>query len=260
MSKPPADSPTDARPAGALARLRAALYDILFPSRCVGCGRPGVVLCAACLQTIEFVPPGICERCGRPVPGAGPLCAACRRVQSPLERNCAVGYATGVLRKAIHRLKYGGQSQLAGPLAGLLRDWWADHGWPVDVVAPVPLHPYRRRQRGYNQAHLIGQAFSSMVGLSYMEDAISRTRDTRPQVGLKAAERERNVAGAFESCGDGVCGRRVLLIDDVMTTGATLRACAVALRAAGAAGVSALTVARARGDPRRRAGALDAGV
>jgi ComF family protein len=116
---------------------------------------------------------------------------------------------------------------------------------PVDVIVPVPLHPARLRRRGYNQAALLARELGRRVGLPVEERALQRVRATRSQMRLSAADRRRNVQGAFR-CADGrVRGRRVLLLDDVCTTGATLEACADALRAGGAESVWALTLARA---------------
>jgi ComF family protein len=134
---------------------------------------------------------------------------------------------------------------MAEPLAQLLHQWWADHSLHVDVVIPVPLHPARERERGYNQAALLSSLFSQLAGLAEDPLALERVRYTRPQVDLNAVERKANVAGAFRCHGTSVASRRVLLIDDVCTTGSTLEAAAHALRLGNARNVSALTVGRA---------------
>jgi ComF family protein len=197
------------------------------------------------LRTVERTPANVCWHCGRPL--ARPqLCAACAGAPSPITRIYAVAYSAGVLRRAIHRLKYVGQTQLAEPLGALLADWWLAHPLRVDLLAPTPLHPARERQRGFNQATLLARRLSRAAGIPCAEHLVRRQRDTRPQVGLNARERAQNVAGAFIADAGAVAGRRILLIDDVCTTGATLEACATALRAAGAADVWGLVVARAR--------------
>ena len=230
-------------------RLTQLLLEILFPSRCVGCGRRGASFCPACLSAISHVPPNLCFRCGEP--GANPasgLCARCRRSETALDGGFSVGYSAGALRQAIHRLKYDGQSRLAEPLASLLTDWWAGRRLTVDLIVPVPLHPARQRDRGYNQSALLARRLAAHTALPCSEDAVLRCRNTRPQVGLGAAERWQNVDGAFRAEPTLVAGLRVLLLDDVRTTGSTLEASARALRDAGAATVWALTVARARRD------------
>jgi ComF family protein len=145
----------------------------------------------------------------------------------------------------VRRLKYQQERHLATPLAALLLDCLAARPLAVDVLVPVPLDPARGRERGYNQAALLAAPVAKALGLPALPDVLQRTRPTRPQVGLNAGERRANVRGAF-ACGNpsAVAGRRVLLVDDVMTTGATLEACADALTAAGAAQVYGLVVAR----------------
>lgn len=219
--------------------------DLLFPPRCVGCRRVGVWLCADCLDQIPHVEPPFCARCGNVVV-AGDLCVRCRT--SPLRIECirSAVYFEGVLRKAMHRLKYRGHTALAVPLGGLMAAYWTEHSMPADVIVPVPLHAARLRERGYNQAALLAREMARQVGLAVDEQALTRQHATAPQVKLDAKQRKENVRDAFR-CSDGaLAGKQVLLIDDVCTTGATLEACAVALQEGGARGVRALTLARAR--------------
>lgn len=151
----------------------------------------------------------------------------------------------GPVREAVHRLKYRGQRALAEPLGGLMADWWERRGAEVDLIVPVPLHPKRLRERGYNQAALLAKVMARHVGRPLADDGVLvRVRHTRSQMELGEAQRRRNVIGAFRADEVGVRGRRVLLVDDVCTTGATLEACTDALRAAGAVEVRAFTLAR----------------
>jgi ComF family protein len=151
----------------------------------------------------------------------------------------------GPVRAAIHRLKYQGERHLAAPLATLLADCLAARPLAVDALVPVPLDAARGRHRGYNQAALLAAPVAEALAVPTTPDALQRTRATRPQVGLSARERRANVRGAF-TCPTptAVTGRRLLLVDDVMTTGATLEACALALTSAGAERVWGLVVAR----------------
>ncbi|MGQ9785493.1 MAG: ComF family protein [Anaerolineae bacterium] len=155
----------------------------------------------------------------------------------------------GEARRAVHQLKYAGYAALAMPLAQLMARCWHAAPLPVDVWAAVPLHVARQRERGYNQSYLLGREFARLVGLPEMGGALRRVRATQAQVGLSAPERRANVDGAFAYYpphnGQGVQGQRVLLIDDVCTTVATLEACAIALKRAGAVGVWGFTLARA---------------
>jgi ComF family protein len=149
----------------------------------------------------------------------------------------------GTLRDAIHGLKYGRRSDVALPLAVLLKDKLSDSGARIDVITSVPLHPKRFRERGYNQAELLARQLARMTDTLYFT-TLTRTRATADQIGLDGTQRRANVAGAFAADASHVCGKNVLLVDDVCTTGATLDACAVALFVAGASAVYGLTVTR----------------
>ncbi len=152
----------------------------------------------------------------------------------------------GSVRKALHRLKYHRDLALAETLAGELLALVRALGWQVDAVVAVPLGKARQQARGYNQAALLAFPLALGLGVPYAGKALARVRETRSQVNLSAEERQRNVAGAFAVVqADAVKGKNILLVDDVMTTGATLGAAAAALKAGGAHRVFAVTVARA---------------
>jgi ComF family protein len=149
------------------------------------------------------------------------------------------------VREAVHALKYNHLSALARPMAAPMAAYLEAEALPVDIVVPVPLFGRRQRLRGYNQSALLAREVTRLLGLPLAERGLGRRRDTLPQArSVDAEARRRNVAGAFVGEKRRVEGRRVLLVDDVMTTGATLDACAQALRQAGAASVWALTFAR----------------
>lgn len=151
----------------------------------------------------------------------------------------------GPLRRAIHAFKYNYTRDLAVPLGEMLATFWRAFPLPADVVVPVPLHPRRLRERGYNQSALLAVYLGECTGLPVLTESLHRIRHTRSQARLDARQRKQNVAGAFACLGDAVRGRSVLLVDDVCTTGATLEACSVALKEGGARSVWALTLARA---------------
>ena len=197
------------------------------------------------MERLPRVEPPFCARCGDQVVTDG-LCARCRT--SPLQIECirAVVYFEGVLREALHQLKYRGRTVLAEPLGGLMAAYWMQHPLSADVVVPVPLHAARLRERGYNQAALLARVMARRIGLPLDERTLVRQRATASQVDLDASQRKENVRGAFSCFDRTLAGRRVLLVDDVCTTGATLEACAVALYEGGARSVQALTLARAR--------------
>lgn len=226
------------------------LRDLLFPPRCVGCRQVGVWLCDECLDQIPHVESPVCARCGgvpqRQPPLRDGLCAHCRAAPLQIDDIRSVVYFEGVLRKALHRFKYGQLTALASPLSDLITAYWMQHPLPVDVIVPVPLHTTRLRERGYNQSALLAREMARQIGLMVDERTLIRQRATAPQVELGARQRKENVRDAFLCSSDALAGKQVLLIDDVCTTGATLEACAVAVQEGGARSVRALTLARAR--------------
>ena len=186
----------------------------------------------------------MCSRCGLPLDANLP-CTACARIPPPaaLTGLRAVAHYNGTLRKAIPELKYERVSAVAEPLGRLLGEYLGRHPLPCDVIFPVPLHPERRADRGFNQAELLALVMGRQCKLPVNTTSLVRRLNTTPQVGLNQSERRRNVRAAF-TCARRVDGMRVLVIDDVCTTGATLSECAEALQAGGAASVWGLTLAR----------------
>ena len=149
------------------------------------------------------------------------------------------------MQQAIYKLKYGNIRALVQPLAGLLRDYLLTYPVSGKILVPVPLHPKRLRERGYNQSRLLARELGNLIGLPVIDDCLLRLRYTSPQVKTSTvAERQKNVVGAFTCRGDRLRDKQVLLIDDVSTSGATLDACATALKTAGAVSVWGLTLAR----------------
>lgn len=223
---------------GGLAR---ALLDLVYPPRCAACGAgtDGAPFCIPCDRALLEVPEG-CPRCGAPGPAAP--CGACAAHPPAFDAVRAGGLFGGPLADAIHRLKYGDRPALARPLGVWLA---ARVRLPegADVIS-VPLARGRRVERGYDQAHLVADALARAAGLKRLRGALHRVRETPPQVGKTREERARNVAGAF-SAEPWVVGRSIVLVDDVVTTGATADAAARALRAAGSVAVVVAALARA---------------
>jgi ComF family protein len=224
----------------------------VFPSRCPCCGvaldRPSRgPLCEPCWDRLPGHGSPTC-RCGLPLRVPGTLaCGRCRRGQSRFALGFSLGPYQGSLRTAIHELKYRGRRRVAARLAeAVLAAPEAARVLTRDaVLVPVPLHPRRRRERGFNQSELLAAAIGQRCGLPVRASALVRRKDTSSQTGLSAAQRRGNVAGAFAvRRRPQVLSRVVVLVDDVVTTGATLRACAEALSRAGAAEVRVLTLAR----------------
>jgi len=235
-----------ARAAGVVRRLApvgAALLDLLYPPRCAACGEPvpgGVPFCATCADAIDPVPPG-CARCG--LPGPDPICGGCYAAPPAFGGVQAGGLYGGPLADAIQALKYGARPAVARPLGAWLAGRVALP--PGAVLVPVPLGRRRRISRGYDQAALLAGHLARASGRPRLLGALRRQRETPPQVGRTRAERARNVAGAFVPGGRRVAGLDVVLVDDVVTTGATADAAAAALRAAGARSVTVVALARA---------------
>jgi len=227
-----------------LARVGQAILDVLFPPRCAACGAYGAFLCGGCREELPRALPPRCPICWQSQP-QGALCHRCREERPAFEEARSPYVYEGPAGELVHALKYNLLSALAPPMAQLMADHLGEEGMEADLVAPVPLYGRRQRVRGYNQSALLAREISRLAGLPLAERALRRRRDTPPQARTADAEaRRRNVAEAFVADPRRVKGRRVLVIDDVMTTGATLDACARALRQAGAASVCALTFAR----------------
>jgi len=226
-----------------LSRLGNAALDLIYPPRCALCDRLGSFLCEACVAGLPRAAGRRCDACWLPL--RGPACAACGEHPTSLNQLRSAFRYEGEVRRLVHAFKFGGLSALGTPLASLLVRCYSDHGLEADVVAPVPLTTPRRRTRGYNQAALIARELALEVGLPLLE-ALRRRGNATPQATSATAEQRRlNVIGAFEPAkGVNVARRRVLLVDDVATTGATLSACADVLRSMGASAVLGLSLAR----------------
>ncbi len=222
------------------------LCDLVYPPHCAVCGRLGAWFCADCTQGIVPVSPPLCRHCGKTVAREG-LCWNCQEGHSRLAGMRSAGLHLPPLQQAIHAFKYEGMRVLAEPLGAVMADAWRRDPLPASTIMPVPLHPKRLRQRGYNQSLLLARILGERIGLPLREGLLIRARNTRAQVGLGQEERLINVSEAFRCPGGTLQGERVLLVDDVLTTGATLESCAGVLLDAGAAEVWALTLSRAVG-------------
>lgn len=239
-------------------RMRA-LLDFILPPRCRLCdastiGETTPWVCQQCWLAIDFVRPPLCEQCGQPlaappegIASAMHRCGACITRPPPYARARAVGLYQDTLRDIIHAMKYQRVYGLVRPLAELLYAQYAWH-WgheTPEVLIPIPLHRAKLRQREFDQALALARCLSERTGVPLWADVLVRHRATVSQVGLTAAQRRQNVRGAFHLKAPHTCaGKAVLLIDDVYTTGATIRECARLLQHAEVRWVSAYTVAR----------------
>jgi len=233
-----------ARPVYTFYHLIWTAIDWVYPPACGGCEKPGVRWCPDCQAQITRPDPRRCPLCNQPQPN-GSICQACQQSNPGCEDIRSWAIFQGPMREAIHRLKYKGDIGLSETFTTKLVEFLVELGWNVDTVAAVPLSRQRFKQRGYNQAGLLGWPLAKALRVSFASQAIVRIRDTGTQVGLSFRERRENVSGAFRADPRLVRGKRVLLIDDVFTTGATLQACARAFLEAGADSVHGLTLAKA---------------
>ncbi len=240
-----------------LEALKTTLINVIYPPRCLACAEatdaPGG-LCPGCWRDTHFILGTTCAKCGTPLIGdegvaSGPadLCEGCQRHPPTWDRGRAAVLYRGAARKVILGLKHGDRLDMVKPLAG----WMATAGRPLlagaDLIAPVPLHWRRLLRRRYNQSAELARRLAGLSGKPTVVDLLTRGRFTTPQEGMNRDTRLRNQAGAFHVTprrADSVRGAAVLLIDDVLTSGATLSACADTLRAAGAARVDVLVLAR----------------
>lgn len=228
-----------------------AVLDIVFPPVCLLCEARALKkgFCEECAGLIEKqrITSPTCTICGIPFTssrGVDHPCGRCVEERPSFTSARSAFVFDGKVLDAIHKLKYGGDTSVAAPLAGLVRGSIGGGKSPCMVI-PVPLHPGRLRERGFNQSLLIARELSRLVAMPLVYNQLKRTRDTGQQVGLKAVERKKNVSGAFTLVEPVLFkGTKVLLVDDVITTGATLNECSKVLKRAGAE-VLALTVARA---------------
>jgi ComF family protein len=237
---------------GMLRRVAGAVLDLALPPLCLGCARPtgaAGTLCLACWQGMEFIARPYCERLGTPfVTDLGPGILSLKAIADPpaFGRARAAARYDATARLLVHRLKYSDRLDLSGAMGRWMVRAGAEILDGADLLVPVPLHRMRFWGRRFNQAGELAKAVSRETGVPVAHEAVKRVKATRSQVGLTSSERARNLSGAFRpgpEAKDLVAGKRIVIVDDVMTTGATLNSLARILRRAGAAEVDALVFA-----------------
>ncbi|MFC1918367.1 ComF family protein [Chloroflexota bacterium] len=225
-------------------KLGGMALNLLFPKWCLGCGKEGEYICDSYRSSLPRIMPPLCPRCGSPQPN-GILCPGCVGWQAEIDGIRSPFRFDGIIRQAIYQFKYRNLRALAEPLAQLLKDYLLTNPISGEALVPVPLHRKRLRERGYNQSSLLARKLGKLTNLPIVDDCLIRQRLAHPQARTSTVEeRQSNVADAFACRDRRLRDKQVLLIDDVATSGATLDACAAALKASGATSVWGLTLAR----------------
>ncbi|MDP4278937.1 MAG: ComF family protein [Dehalococcoides mccartyi] len=226
--------------------LKDTLLDLVFPQQCLACGKEGKLFCAKCSGSLSYITPPVCTLCGHHTGDDG-VCPMCLSGRVHLDGLRSVFNFEGGIAQAIYALKYHNLRSVAPLLGDFLADYLKQNPIPADIVVPVPLHPSRLKYRGYNQSLLLARELCRRTGLKLDEHWLERSLSSAPQARTKSrAERLENVKNAFIFKYPTTTAPRVIIIDDVATTGATLNACAATLKEAGALSVWGLTIARER--------------
>lgn len=217
--------------------------DWVFPPHCLGCGIEGDIICPECYANIKRVPTNVCPYCNAYVSTSG-HCPNCANRKPHYKQFRSFAFYGGVIREAIHHLKYQNDIGVARVLAGYLLKVIQAENWDFDIVVPVPLSKRKLDQRGYNQAERLATPVAEVLKKPISTEALLRIKENASQVDLDVQSRRENVRGVFEANPVLVKGKKILLIDDVFTTGATLESASQALRDANSDLVYAVTVGR----------------
>lgn len=228
-----------------LSRLGWNILDWIYPPRCCNCDRVGVVFCPECESSIKPLAGNLCAICGYPLRSNKWICQKCASEKPPYESMRSWGSHEGALRHAVHALKYRRDLDLGHFFASRLVELVRKEAWQIDLVVPVPLSPGHLKQRGYNQSACISQNLAWLLGLPHSSTSIKRVKETQEQITLDVNERFMNLCDAFYANAATLEKKRVLIVDDVITTGATMQNCAKAVQNSGAETVYGISVARA---------------
>lgn len=220
------------------------IADLLYPPQCAGCGAKGYRWCTECQERTNKISHNLCRICGVPST-SGDVCKRCKESPPKYDQARSWSKLDGPIHKAVLKLKYRQDYGLGDVFTQELTTIVIKQEWDIEIIVPVPLGKKRQMQRGYNQSAAIARPLAWSLDIPYKPKALKRLRETTSQVRLSMIERERNVMEAFQASKKVVEGMNVLLVDDVMTTGATLNACTIALKNANADKVYGITLSRA---------------
>lgn len=218
--------------------------DSVFPPACASCNTSGTIFCSACIEKINLIGFSVCLSCGNPQKTRIPICSKCLENPPLFSGMLSWAHYKSSVRQAIHSMKYKNNIALGYYFALKLIPEVVATNWPIDLVIPVPLSRSHNKSRGYNQAVLISRPLSRALHLAHETGVLKRIRETSTQTKLNAEQRFQNVEGAFSGNPAKLNGKNVLLVDDVITTGATMINCTKALLASGALNVYCISVAR----------------
>ena len=227
------------------------ILDLLYPQVCPLCGEISAEgVCRKCKGRVLYIQEPRCLHCGKPLKrDTDEYCPDCRQQESCLEQGRNLWQHRAPVSGALYRFKYHNKRNYGKIFAGELASRYAItlEEWGIDVIIPIPLHPSRRRRRGFNQAEIIAGELSELTGIPLRTDVLFRIKKTSPQKSLGRRERQANMQGAFAVSGSWKARKNILLIDDIYTTGATLEKAAKMLKTAGARNVYFLTVSIGQG-------------
>jgi len=225
--------------------------DIIIPPRCIICKKQGrEQICSDCFAKIRYVTPPYCKICGKPHDSRfeGGFCHECYRKKTPFDLARSATEYEGTIKEALHMFKFSNRHSLKIPLGKIMADYLAANNGidlsQIDIIMPVPLSRKKERSREYNQAKLLAEELSKHTGLAIDDESLKRVKETTPQFELSREERLKNLKDAFMAS-DEVKDKAVLLIDDIYTTGSTVKESSLALKRSGAKRVCVLTLARA---------------
>lgn len=219
------------------------LLDWIYPPSCVGCKQSGTLFCSECLDSIQYLNNGLCPTCGYPRFNAR-VCLGCSHHSPNYNQIRSVAAYTGSIREGLHQLKYQNHLGLGIEFASMLNQLVVKQNWQIDLIVPVPLSKNRRKERGYNQSALIALPLSLQLECKMDDKLITRTKETQTQVELDKHQRQKNLENAFHVPTNRCIDKNILVVDDVITTGATINDCARALKSAGAKEVYAVSIGR----------------
>ncbi len=220
------------------------LLELVYPTYCAGCGQPGQTVCSQCLNSLPLIDSKFCLKCGKPCNYLVEECRECRDKKFSFSQTRSLGLYKGKLRDLIHKYKYGNSRALAEVFAGLFVERVDRKFFDVDLMTCVPLSGSKREERGFNQAQLLAEKIAQKVDIPFL-DLVQQVKETQDQSRLQAVERSKNVKGAFSVRHDSFPKEsRIILVDDVFTTGSTVNECSRVLKKAGADSIRVVTIAR----------------